>query len=252
MNVGQNDFINAIFDAKSGTPAGLCNPQGTAAIKRFSVYRNNVAASLSEALQVTFPTIQKLVGQDFFKAMAGVFWRRHPPNSPILMRYGTEMPAFLTGFDPVRHLGYLPDIARIELALTQSYHAADIAPIGAETLQNIAPDALLRAKIQLAPTVHLIRSKWPAGAIYHANNGPDAPKPVMQPEDVLISRFEFDPVVTALPAGGARFIKALMQGENMGEAVKMAGMETRDFDLTQVLGLLLSTGSITEIIERKI
>ncbi len=250
MSVCQNDFIAALFDADQATPSGLCNPQGTAAIKRFSVYRNNVAASLTEALEATFPTVQKLLGADFFKAMAGVFWRQHPPNSPVLMRYGSEMPGFLAGFGPVSHLGYLPDIARIELGLTQSYHAADVAPIKVEILQKIAPDDLLSAQIRLAPAVYLIRSKWPAGAIYHANNDSSAPKPVMQPEDVLISRLEFDPVVTVLPDGAGAFVEALMQGQNMGEAVKMADRKSSKFELTQVLGLLLSTGSIIEIIER--
>lgn len=72
----------------------------------------------------------------------------------------------------------------------------------------------------------------------------------MQPEDVLISRLEFDPVVTVLPDGAGAFVEALMQGQNMGEAVKMADRKSSKFELTQVLGLLLSTGSIIEIIER--
>ena len=126
MSLSQSDFIKAVFDAELDTPEGLCNPEGTPATKRFSVYRNNVAASLTEALEVTFPTVQKLVGEAFFKAMAGVFLRQHPPDSPLLMQYGTKMPDFLARFEPVIHLGYLPDVARIELALTQSYHGADV------------------------------------------------------------------------------------------------------------------------------
>ncbi len=247
MTVKQSDFANAIFDAGLPVPDGLCNPDGAPAQKRFSVYRNNVAVSLSEALEATFPVIRTLVGDEFFKAMAGVFLRQHAPSSPVLIYYGAEMPAFLDSFQPVEHLGYLPDVARIELALCRSYHAADTPPIDPQTLQAIAPDDLLAARLQLAPSVHLIRSNWPAASLFHANSTPNAPAPVMQAEDVLITRPEFDPQVIALPAGGGAFVKALMIGTPLGEALKIATTSSEDFDFTTVLSLLLTGGAITQV-----
>lgn len=249
MTVSQKDFTKAIFDADLEAPTGLQNPEGAPAGKRFSVYRNNVAVSLSEALEVTFPVVRTLVGDAFFKAMAGVFLRQHPPTSPLLMFYGAEMPGFLDGFEPVSHLGYLPDVARIELALCRSYHASDIPPINPEALQSISPDALLSIRLRLAPTVHLIRSNWPAATLFHANSNPDAPKPVMQAEDVLITRPEFDPQVTALPPGAGAFIAALLNDAPLQEALKSATIANGEFDLTTALGLLLSAAAIIEIFE---
>ncbi len=251
MSVKQSDFKNAIFDAGLPVPNGLCNPDGAPAQKRFSVYRNNVAVSLSEALEVTFPVVRTLVGDEFFKAMAGVFLRQHAPSSPVLMRYGAQMPAFLDSFEPVAHLGYLPDVARIELALTRSYHAADTMPIDPQVLQSIAPDDLLLARLHLAPSVHLIRSNWPAASLYHANSTPNATPPVMQAEDVLITRPEYDPAVTALPAGGGAFVAALLIGTPLGEALKTASAASDDFDFTTVLGLLLAGGALIKVEEHQ-
>lgn len=247
MTVEQSDFKAAILDAGLPVPDGLCNPDGAAAQKRFSVYRNNVAVSLTDALEATFPVIRTLVGDDFFKAMAGVFLRQHAPNSPVLMRYGAEMPAFLDGFQPVAHLGYLPDVARIELGLARSYHAADATPIDPQTLQAIAPDDLLSRRLRLAACVQLIRSNWPAASLYHAHSTPDAPSPVMQAEDVLITRPEFDPKVIALPAGGGAFIQALQNDCTLDEALKAATISFGDFDFTTVLGLLLAGGAIVDL-----
>ena len=243
----QSDFAQAILNPDLPVPEGLRNPEGAPAGKRFSVYRNNVAVSLSEALEVTFPIIRKLVGDDFFKAMAGVFLRQHQPDSPVLMFYGTPMPGFLESFEPVTHLGYLPDVARIELALCHSYHAADTPPLDPTALQAISPDDLLKTRLHLAPPVHLIRSKWPAGSIFHANSSGGAPPKEMHPEDILITRPEFDPQVTVLPCGAGAFIAALINNSPLGDALKQATITSGDFDLTETLGLLLSTGAITKI-----
>jgi len=167
----------------------------------------------------------------------------------MLMFYGAGMPAFLDSFPPVAHLGYLPDVARVELALCRSYHAADTAAIDPQILQSIAPDALLTTRLHLAPSVHLIRSNWPAAALYHANTNSDAPKPEMQAEDVLITRPEYDPEVTALPPGGGAFIATLIKGATLGEADKAATIATGDFDLTEILGLLLSKAAIIKTTE---
>ena len=81
-------FARALLDPEAEVPWGLTDPEGRPAPKRFSVYRNNVASSLTRALEAAFPTVRKLVGDEFFAAMAGVFLRAHPPQSRMLMLYG--------------------------------------------------------------------------------------------------------------------------------------------------------------------
>lgn len=249
MSVKQSDFASAILDADRPVPDGMCNPDGTRAAKRFDVYRNNVAVSLTEALEVTFPVVRKLVGNEFFTAMAGVFLRQHPPDSPVLMFYGAGMPGFLQGFAPVSHLGYLPDVARIELALCRSYHAKDVPALDPASLQLIDPDLLLQSRITLAPATHLIRSDWPAASIFLANSS-DQPAPTeMQPEDILIARPEYDPQVIFLPPGAGDFLGQLMQQETLARAIEAANTRSGDFDLTETLSLLLGKGVITAINE---
>lgn len=112
----QSAFHAALMDAARPVPEGLRDPAGRPAGKRFDVYRNNVAVSLTRALETGFPVLRKLVGAEFFSAMAGVYLRTHPPTSPLLQQYGQDMPGFLRGFPPAKSLPYLPDIARLELA----------------------------------------------------------------------------------------------------------------------------------------
>ncbi len=90
--------------------------------------------------------------------MAGVFLRAYPPRDRVLMLYGAEFPEFLGAFQPVAHLGYLPDVARLEQALRESYHAADHR---AADLSGMTPEALLTRRLRLAPSARLLRSRWP-------------------------------------------------------------------------------------------
>ena len=240
--MSQTDFRAALLNPDLPVPAGLVGPQGRPAGRRFTVYRNNVTVSLTDALRQAFPVIRALVGADFFSAMAIEHLRAHPPASPLMMFYGADMPAFLTGFAPVQHLRYLPDVARLELALRYSYHAADAPPLPLEALQ-IAPDVLMAATVQFAPAVRLLRSDWPILSIWIANSRDGAPPKASVAEDVLILRRDFDPEPVLLPQGAAGFLQSLLHGRSFGEA--LAGAAT--FDLTATLGILLTGGAIVGI-----
>ena len=244
MTVTQDAFRAALLDPTQAAPAGLVNPDGSQASKRYDVYRNNVAVSLSDALEAAFPVVRKLVGDQFFRAMAGVYLRKHPPTDPLMMFYGQKMPHFLMRFEPVKTLPYLPDIARLELAMRRSYHAADSTPIAAQDLGAYAPDALMALRMTLAPALQVVASSYPVHAIYMANTSA-APHPKdSSPETVLITRPQFDPVAQLISAQAADFITALGRGDQLAVAHAAAGP---GFDLGATLGQLLAQGAITAL-----
>ena len=246
MIVDQTKFRQAILDPAVERPAGLSDGQGQVAGRRFDVYRNNVAVSLAEALETAFPTIAKLVGDQNFKVLSGIFLRQHPPSSPLMMFYGQEMPAFLEGFEPAKAIPYLPDVARLELAMRESYHAADhtsVDPAGFE----IAPDALMASTLGLAPSLRLVRSRFPIYGIWLFNHQEGAPKPAAMAEDVVVLRADMDPEPQVLPTGGGAFIAALLDNQPLGVAHETATKDAADFDLAQTLSILIGAGAITTI-----
>ncbi len=243
--MSQAGFTEALLRADAAVPEGLKGPTGAGAGKRFDVYRNNVAVSLTEALETAFPVIEKLVGEEFYKAMAGVFLRQHPPSSPLMMFYGREMPDFLTSFPPVAHLPYLPDVARLELALREAYHAADAQAVDPAALQQVAADDLPDVTLRFAPSARLIPSRFPLHGIWAANTRPDAPAPGKSAEWTLVTRPDFDPIPDPLTPEAGAFVAALMEGQTLGAAWEAAGEE---FDPGPTLGLLLSRKTMTDIV----
>lgn len=247
MSVTQTEFRAAMLDASHEVPSGLLDGHDQPAGRRFSVYRNNVAVSLTEALETGFPVIAKLLGEANFKPIAGLFLRQSPPSAPVMMHYGAAFPQFLREFQPLQHLGYLGDVAEIELALRRSYHAADSTGVAGDALAQIAPEILPNVSMTLAPSLEVLRSHWPIYDIWAFNTYEGHPKPQAQAQNVVIMRPEFDPTPHPLPAGGATFISAIQKGETLGKAAETAAELAEDFDLGAVLGLLLTHGAIIEI-----
>lgn len=68
----QSAFAAALLNPDLPCPGGLSTWNGSAPATRFAVYRNNVTVSLVDALADTFPVLQALVGEEFFRAMARV------------------------------------------------------------------------------------------------------------------------------------------------------------------------------------
>src|SRR5258707_7834403 len=125
-------FADALLNADQPIPCGITAHNAAIPARRFAVYRNNVVVGLGKALKSRFPVVEKIVGEEFFAAMARVFVKEQPPRSPLLATYGDVFPAFIAAFEPARELPYLSDVARLGAARTRAYHAADAMPVGAE------------------------------------------------------------------------------------------------------------------------
>ncbi|TMM50867.1 DNA-binding domain-containing protein [Sulfitobacter sabulilitoris] len=245
MTVEQSQFRAALLDPLQPVPDDLLGPDGRPGTDRFSVYRNTVTVSLRDALGVAFPLVAKLIGPRNFRPLALDYARAHPPTSPLMMHYGASFPEYLAGVAALSHIGYLPDCARLDLAMRRSYHAADATPLSQARLAIDTP-GLMALRLALMPATQVIRSQWPLHDIWAFNFVPDAPKPRAVAQDVLITRPEFDPAPHPLPPGGAAWLDALGRGQPFGAAHDAAVADTPGFDLAQTLALALSTSALAD------
>jgi hypothetical protein len=213
-------FAEALIDPARATPPETRGREGRPDARRFAVYRNNVAAGLIASLEKRFPVTRRLVGDDFFRAMARAFAAENKPSSPLLIFYGAEFPAFVETFEPARKIAYLPDVARLENAWVESYHSAEATPLELADLAAIDPENLGEVRFEFHPAVRLLRFAHPAASIWAAHQGPGEPRPPerWRPEDALIARPHANVGVRVLPPGGYDFAAALSSGASLGEA----------------------------------
>ncbi|MBB3993548.1 hypothetical protein GGR95_001179 [Sulfitobacter undariae] len=237
MHVTQTEFRAALLDADAPVPSGLLDGAGAPAGRRYAVYRNNVVVSLIEAMKLAFPTVRALLGPNNFDSLVPMYVRLHPPASPLMMHYGVEFPEFLAGFEPLAHLGYLADVARLDLEIRASYHAADALPFDPNTLQA-TPEVLAQIRLTRAPSTRVLRSRWPLHDLWCRATQPDAPQPRAVGQAVMITRPAFDPAVHLLPTGAATWIDALMT-QDVGTAIETATTAAPEFNFATTLTLTL-------------
>jgi hypothetical protein len=249
----QTSFAEALLDADRAIPHDVIAHNAASPARRFGVYRNNVVSSLVKALEHRFPVVEKIVGEEFFAAIAWVFVTEHPPRSPLLAAYGDDFPAFVATFEPARELPYLADVARLETARTRAYHAADATPVGANQFATLDGKVAGDLRINMHPSAEILRSPFPIVTIWAMNSGEHALAPIedWRGEDALVARPHLDVQVRTLPPGGATFLLALAAGRPLGEAAEAALADDPDFDLTRNLAGLIGSGLVREIINPK-
>jgi hypothetical protein len=80
----ETSFAGALLDAEQPVPHGITAYNAAIPARRFAVHRNNVVAGWVKALKSRFPVVEKIVGEEFFAAMARAYVVEPPPRSPLL------------------------------------------------------------------------------------------------------------------------------------------------------------------------
>jgi len=235
----EDHFAASLLDPEAPLPISLSSADGRSVRRRFAVHRNNVAAGLINALASRYPVVQRLVGEDFFRAMARLYVTSDPPRSPILLSYGETFPAFLETFPPATAIEYLADVARLEFARGRAYHAADRLPLGNEVFTSLDLAGLAKLRFLLHPSLSLVRSRFPIVSIWKTHQGDEiGPIEDWRSEAALVIRPVLEVEVWRLPPGGFSFLSRLADGATLSSAVEAGSAAAADFDVTANLAVL--------------
>ena len=245
----QSEFAAALVNPDLAVPDGLTAWNGPHPARRFGVYRNNVAIGLIGALASRFPAAERIVGEEFFAAMAHEFIRLHPPRSPLLLAYGDDFPDFAGSFEPAQEIPYLADVMRLEALRGRAYHAADAIPLDAALMATIEPAGLAELTFVPHPSASVARSAYPAITIWAMNTGEIELADINDwtGEDALVIRPQMIVEVHRLPPGGATFLKELFSGVALGQAYETALTEAANFDLSANLAGAFTAGAFMAI-----
>ena len=202
--------------------------------ERLSIYQNNIILSLIKSLEAAFPATKKLVGEKFFTQTARQFARKNPPGFGSLNFYGRGFDLFLSDLESAKNHPYLPDMARLEIALNCAYYAANDDALTAETLSEIGAEKLADAQVRLRSGTTLLQSPYALDKIYKYCQNPDVPPPAIKaqnkPFHFLIHRNNLETVITPLKSNEFSFLQELQSDKTFGEILGAFMEKHPDFD----------------------
>lgn len=185
------------------------------------IHRNTVMGALAGALRISCPTVEALVGEEFFDAAAAIFAEANPPTAAGLMAYGDGFAAFLENFAPAAALPYLGDVARLDRAIERAAQAP-------ARRRRFALDGAVT--LALPQSLAVITLAWPADLI-RAALGDDtalgAIELVPASRTIAVWRESRQVHVRHLGDAAGRFLRALLDGGS-GQAAFAAALSGGD------------------------
>jgi len=207
-----------------------------------NVHRNTSARGSIEALRSAFPTIDQLLGEEMFCAVALAYRNEQPPASPVLAAYGACFANFLSRQPWVGELPYIPDVARLDWLWLECLLARDCGP----PRNHGKWDGTQR--IVLSPTARFAWLTSPAMTIWQAHRGSHEfaeLTPDWREEGALFVRKGLG--VHAEPIGRAEhlLLVACAAGTSFNDCIAAVAAAHPDVDVVNLFVRSLALGALT-------
>lgn len=228
LHAVQTQFCKAVWDGEA---------EG-----RLQIYRNNIFITLTETLRLVYPYVEKIVGADFFDAVAARYIQRH-------VSCIDQFPDFLATFPETISLPYLTEIAQLEWTCYQVFHAPDDTPLFDFTaLKNITERQYAEIKFHLHPAVRVMTFQYPVYRIWQLcrqeNNSDETIDLAEGGVDLLIRRRDYEVDFHVLSKSEFVLLHALSAEKTFGEACAVALRVEPDFDVSHTLQKHIARGVI--------
>lgn len=243
-----DDFHAAFRAALAGDPAALAPwASGAAAQAGLAVHRNSIAKACIDAVLAQFPTVARVVGEDWLAGAAVEFSRAHPPRRASLLDYGEAFPEWIAAFGPARELPYLGGLARLDWLSTMCDLAADAPALDPARVAALGPDDFAGHALDLHPATQLAGFEDSIPSLWLALAAGDAQAHMLddRPEGIVFLRPGLAQGHRLLSAGGFAFLDAAGRGESLASAAARALAAEPDFDLAPAFADLLVGGAFT-------
>lgn len=241
----QNGFAQALLAPNLSASA---TPQiaALAAQPGFAVYRNTVMKGCVDSLQANYPSIERLVGEEWLRAAAAIYVRAELPSHPTLLDYGAGFAEFLRTFAPAVELPYLAGVAQLDRCWTEAHIAPDEAPLPPAALAQKDLERVILRPHASARWVWF--SELPIFTIWQRNRDAAfdhdaAPAIEWRSEGALITRPGGAVQAIQIDAAACAFLAACAAGSRLADAAAAALQADSAADLSALMASLLDAGA---------
>jgi hypothetical protein len=136
--------------------------------ERVDIYANMYFYRILDVLKEDFPATLSMLGAERFHNLVTSYLIEYPPSHFSIAYAGNHLADFIGGHPVHEEFPFLADLARMERALIDVFHAPDAVSLDAEQMRAIAPADWPALKLTLNPANQTLELKWDVAAILGA------------------------------------------------------------------------------------
>ena len=196
-------------------------------------------------MRASYPSVERLVGEERFPALARPYVDVHPPRTASLVEYGERFAEFIEDTRDTHRLAYLAAFARLDRAWSEVFFAEDAqTPAGGLPADGFPgdPGTVMNLRGRLSPRArmvsldHRVLDAWSElrreGLGRRTEIRPE-------PQQVLIWRDAGQVLHRDLARPEHRFLACVAAGRSCGDAAGEAFRIDPEFDLAGTFASLL-------------
>ncbi len=194
------------------------------AVERVGVYQGMYLLRMIEALEGDYPAVAHYLGDEEFAALVTRYVAAHPSASYTFNRLGRRFPEFVRQSRGVRGRGFVADLARLELSVTEVFDAPESPAWGAEDVASLSREAWETAVLRPIAAFRLGAYAYPVNAYLQSvkEDRHDHPGVGRMPTHVAVWRKRYEVWRLDLSRPAHDFLADLAKGRPFGKAVASA------------------------------
>lgn len=221
-NIEQQTLVNLIF---SNDHALSFDPRG------IEIYRRNLRANATRALQITYPTVALLIGDALFEFASEQLLLNDPLDRGDWGEWGENFPTVLSQLEALNDFPYVVDCAKLDLACHKAERSIDYQ-LNTNSFQLLEDADLDDIYIHVYPAVSVVTSSYPILDIFYSQHDKTKPQYYFEqakqkiseniPQSALVFRTEYKAQTLALKTNDAdmQWLELMMQNITIGDALK--------------------------------
>ena len=191
--------------------------------ERVGVYHGMYLMRMEEALAADYPVIKHFLGAEVFDELVRDYVVRYPSRSYTLNRLGDHLPRFLDDRPDWSQGGFLTDLARLELAMTEVFDELQSPVLSGEDLEAVPPETWETARLEPVAALRMLSLEHVVvphlNAFHHER---PCPKPTKRPSRVAVYRRDYSVMRLELSQAEFDLLRDLIQGTPLGDALAEA------------------------------
>lgn len=149
----QRLFQQRVLEGRAGIEAQLTSPEQDDLPLRLSTYTEGYRSRIVEALGVTYPALNAVLGNEAFEASARDFIEANPSRQYSIRYYGERLCEFIGSGRDDAEAAVLGDLARWEWTLAEVFDASDDQPVDNGLFAGLSPEDWPRMVLSLRSSV---------------------------------------------------------------------------------------------------